>query len=124
MKVIKQIGGLSMLALLSPSAFALGSQNSSQKNNTPPKIEKRTQSALSINPPVLLDSQPNIAVTNVRPTRRVVILPVETSAVRAASMTEDTRFIYEFDEATNAMIYRPSETKTKPLPNKAKKEFP
>ena len=124
MKVIAQIGGLSMLPLLSPSAFALGSENSSKKNNPPPKIEKRTRSAPSINPPVLLNSQPNIAVKNVHPTRRVVILPVKTSAVKGAPMLEDTRFVYESDEATNAKIYRPSETKTKPMPNKAKKEFP
>ena len=124
MRVIKQIGGVSMIAFLSTSAFALGAQDSVQTNDTPPKIEKQTQSTHPVKPPVLLGRQTEIVEARPKPMRRVVIQPIETSVVRAASITSDTRFVYEFDEATNAMIYRPLETKTKPLPNKAKKEFP
>ena len=113
-----------MLALLSTSAFALGAQDSVQTHDTPPKSEGRTQSTLPVKPPVLLEGQSGKTVATVRPTRRIIIQPVERSVVRAASITSDTRFVYEFNEATNAMIYRPAETKTKPLPNKAKKEFP
>lgn len=113
-----------MVALLSTSAFALGPQDSVQTHDTPPKSESRTEATLPVKPPVLLDDQSLKTVAAIRPTRRVIIQPIETSVVRAASITSDTRFVYEFDEATNAMIYRPSETKTKPLPNKAKKEFP
>lgn len=113
-----------MIALLSASAFAQSAQDSVQTHDTPPKIEKRTESTLPVNPPVLLDGQSGKTVATVRPTRRVVIESVETSLVRDASIKSDTRFVYDFDEATNAMIYRPLETKTKPLPNRAKKEFP
>jgi len=113
-----------MITLLNTSAFAYGAQDSVQTHDTPQKIENRTEATLPVKAPVLIEGQSDRTVAAVRPTRRIVIQPVETSVVRAASIKSDTRFVYEFDEATNAMIYRPAETKTKPLPNKAKKEFP
>jgi hypothetical protein len=124
MSIIKQIGGVSIITLFSTSAFALGAQDSDQTHDTPPKNQNRTDSTLPAKPPVILEDQSNKTAATVRPIRRVVIQPIETTVVRAASITSDTRFVYEFDETTNAMIYRPSETKTKPLPNKAEKEFP